>query len=309
MAQSVERATQRIEAFPHGGLSGDLAPRRAPLRRTQGFTQRRHRRVQPVGALAQGGEIPGFPRLFHHRIPRQFQQLSAAQRFAEKLAGHLRQLVRFVENNGIRAGQQFGETGFLHRHVGAEQVMVDDQHIRRQRLAAGLGDEAIAQVRAFLAQTVVDGGSHARPDQRGFRDTADLGDIAVTGAPRPGADAAQLGDLLARTQAPAFLGGLPAIVTEIVAAPLQQRDPRRHFQRLAHHRQIPLKQLILQVAGAGRDDDPQSGQQRGHQISVGLAGAGAGFDDQGAAVSQDRGDRLGHLLLRSTRREPRNQPG
>jgi len=55
--------------------------------------------------------------------------------------------------------------------------------------------------------------------------------------------------------------------------------------------------LILQRAGAGRDDDPLAGQERGDEVGERLAGAGAGLDDQGAFVVESARHRGRHLAL------------
>ena len=103
--------TEATETIP--AESGQI-PENSTVNRRQGF-----------GAAPQFGKIRRVPRLLHHCIPRQFGQLPAAQRAAEKVRGDVRQLVRLVENDGFHARQQLGEPGFPQRQVGAEQVMVN----------------------------------------------------------------------------------------------------------------------------------------------------------------------------------------
>ena len=57
------------------------------------------------------------------------------------------------------------------------------------------------------------------------------------------------------------------------------------------------EQLVLQRLGAGRDDDLAAGEQRRHEVGEGLAGAGAGFGEQGRALGDRLRDRLGHRQL------------
>ncbi len=64
-----------------------------------------------------------------------------------------------------------------------------------------------------------------------------------------------------------------------------------------------MEQLILQRARAGGNDGLEPGQQRRHQIGVGLAGAGAGLCQQYIALLERLGDRPGQAQLRSTWRE------
>ena len=61
-----------------------------------------------------------------------------------------------------------------------------------------------------------------------------------------------------------------------------------------------MKQLILQVLGAGGDNHLAAGQQRRHQVGHRLAGAGAGLQHRHAFGFDRLLDRLRHLdLLRS----------
>ena len=72
-----------------------------------------------------------------------------------------------------------------------------------------------------------------------------------------------------------MLGARDVMVTDVVGAAFEQRDGDRHFERLAHDRDVAVEQLVLQGLGAGRNDDLAARQQRGHEISEGFAGAGA----------------------------------
>ena len=60
-----------------------------------------------------------------------------------------------------------------------------------------------------------------------------------------------------------------------MAASLEQCHRHRRLQRIAHHRQVFLEQLVLQVLRAGGNDHLAARKQRGHQIGEGLASAGA----------------------------------
>ena len=64
-----------------------------------------------------------------------------------------------------------------------------------------------------------------------------------------------------------------------------------------------MVELVLQRAGAGGDDGLQPRQQRRHQVGEGLAGAGAGFGEQHAALLERIGDRGRQVLLRGAWRE------
>ena len=63
------------------------------------------------------------------------------------------------------------------------------------------------------------------------------------------------------------------MVADVIGAALQQRHGHRHFQRIAHRRNVAAEQLVLQRLGAGGDDHLAAGEQGRHQISKGLARA------------------------------------
>ena len=238
-----QRLTQRIEDLDESGdrllhqrLPCRFPPPRPPLRRAQRLAQGQHRLFHDFGPLPQDGKIGGVPRLLHHRIARQFNQLPASERLAKKEAGDLGQLVRFVENERINAGQQFRKAGLLHRHVGKQQMMVDDEHVSRQGLVSRLGEKAVVQMGAALPQTIIGGGSDAGPKRGGFRHGSDFGDVAAPGLAGPPPNAPQFGHLFPRTQPPFLLDGGQPVLAEVVAAALEQRRLHPAVQRPAHHR-------------------------------------------------------------------------
>ena len=54
--------------------------------------------------------------------------------FAEEETRGLRQLVRLVEDDRVAGGQQLGDALVAQHQIGEEQVMVDDHHVRGERL-------------------------------------------------------------------------------------------------------------------------------------------------------------------------------
>ena len=75
-------------------------------------------------------------------------------------------------------------------------------------------------------------------------------------------------------------------------------------QRVPQHGQILEEDLLLEVLGARRDEHALAAEDGGNEIGERLAGAGAGFGEQHAAVGEDVGDGRGHLELGRTRLEP-----
>ena len=88
----------------------------------------------------------------HCQITRQRLQLTARNREAEKVRRDLRQLMRFVDDDRIRARQQVAEALLLQHEVGHQQMMIDDDDVGRLRLAPRLHDVAAIERRAFRAR-------------------------------------------------------------------------------------------------------------------------------------------------------------
>jgi hypothetical protein len=126
---------------------------------------------------------------------------------------------------------------------------------------------------------------------------AELGAIAVLGAPRPLTYARQV-----RRHGGLEVAGRGAVhvetlQTQIVGTPFQQRDADGYRQRITNAGQVPVKQLLLQILGAGGDNHAPARQHSGDQIREGLSGAGARLTDEHATLIEGTGDGCGHLLL------------
>ena len=93
-----------------------------------------------------------------------------------------------------------------------------------------------------------------------------------------------------------------AVMTQVVRSPFKYRHFDRPAERARQFGHVLVEKLVLQIARAGRNGDPDTGQQRGNQVGESLAGTGAGFDQQPPAGSQCSADRQRHFLLRRARR-------
>lgn len=129
------------------------------------------------------------------------------------------------------------------------------------------------------------------------------GHVAELGAPTPGHDALELGDLLGAGKPGFTTRLLGAVLAQIIGASLEQRTAQTDAERGAHARQIAMEELVLQRARAGGDDGLQPGQQRRHQIRIGLARAGTGLGQQHVALFEGLGNGAGQAQLRGTWRE------
>jgi hypothetical protein len=99
--------------------------------------------------------------------------------------------VRFVEHRGIHGGQQLGHAAVAQRHVGKEQVVVDDHQVGRHGFAPGLHHVAGAVLGAVGAQAVVARAGDQRDHGRSFVQPVHLGQVAAARDLRPTFDACQ----------------------------------------------------------------------------------------------------------------------
>ena len=95
---------------------------------------------------------------------------------------------------------------------------------------------------------------------------------------------------------------------QITRTAFEQRRAHRQAQGFDQQRQIPAKQLVLQVFCCRRDQHTLAAHQGRHQIGKGFADAGSCLDHQSAAVLQCSGNRQGHLCLPVTRPKRGQRP-
>ena len=229
-------------------------------------------------------------------IAREVERLPGAELHAEELHAGLVELVRLVEDHDAHRRQQLGHARFAHRQVGEEQMMVDDHHVGRQRLAPREVDVAGLELRALRAQAVVAGRRDERDQRRSLVQPGQLGQVAGAGGLGP------LLDLGQRAQAAALGRGVVArevqpMQTQIAGPALEQRGAHRQLERGDQARQVAAEELVLQGLGGGREQHALAAQQRRHQVREGLADTGAGFDDQLAAGFDRARHRHRHLCL------------
>ena len=204
--------------------------------------------------------------------------------------------MRFVEDDRVRRAEQVTEAVFLQGQIRQQQMVIHDDDVGLDRLAARLDHVALAEIGAAGAEAIVAGRGDLRPQRVGVAKVRHFGEVAGTRGPGPAFDARQRAIASARQALlPAEL--LQPVGAQIVRAALEQRDACRHADGAGHQRQVLVEELVLQGARAGGDEHAPAGEQRGHEIGEGLAGAGAGFDHERRAIFQRERHPAGHGQL------------
>ena len=263
-----------------------------------------------------------------------------ADRNAEVLGGDVLELVRLVQD-GVGVRRDHRAVGTLpHGGIGAEQVVVDDDQVGLGGALPHPRHEALVVARALGADAGFDGGRDLIPERQIFRQVFQLGAVAGVGARGPFADDRQkdrvghrrrpVASRPGRTdadppgvcpgRAPSFAATakrpavdrrlrftgqlIEAVQAQVVGAALHVGGGERHAERRAQRRKVLEENLFLKVLGAGRDQHPLAAEDGGDEIRERLAGAGAGFGEQDAAVlerARDRGRpcRPGRRAVRS----------
>jgi hypothetical protein len=211
----------------------------------RGLLERRHD-VDP------DERVPCVSEALGQRVARELEDLRHGRRLAEERGGGLGQLVRLVEDDGVRGREQIGDAFLAQCEVGEEEMMVDDDDVGIHRRAPRLDDEAAVVVSALRAEARVAGRRHETPDRRVLRHVGEIGAVAGLRDAREPLDRAKARRVLPRRQAAALLGAGEMFVAQVVRAALEQRDGHRRRERGAHERDVLAKELVLQRLRAGR---------------------------------------------------------
>ena len=242
-------------------------------------------------------------------VTRQFHHLRGCDALAEEHARRLRQLMGLVKDHRVARGQQLGGTFVLQHDIGEKQMVIDHHHISLLRIAARRHHVALLVIRAVLAETILPRRCDVLPHAGVFRHALELGTVTRCRRAHALDDDAQILHIVARTQARLRLCTFQMVMAHVVGAAFKQGNRNRGLQRAPHSGDVAVKQLILQILGAGREDHLATGQQRRHQIGDGLAGAGTGLQNGHAFGFDGSLHRLGHLKLARTKFKAGNRLG
>ena len=230
-----------------------------------------------------------------------------ADRKPEVLRGNVFELMRLVDHRVGAGGNHFAEGVLPDRRIGAQEMMIDDHHVRRRGALAHARDEAVVVAGTFAAETGLRRRRHFVPERQILRQILELRAIAGVGPPRPLADDRQK-HVVHRGPA-VFVQLIEAMQAEIVRAPLHVGGGERHVERFAQRRDVLEVDLLLQVLGAGGDEHALPAQDGRDEIRQRLPGAGAGFRQEDAALFEHARHAVGHGRLTVARFVRRHRPG
>jgi hypothetical protein len=179
-AHALQRCNERFRQFGPVDAAGNSRDGRRRLG---------HGALERGESFACRSDCKPEPRQLRQRVTCEQRRLAPREIAAEELRRDLRHLVRLVEDHGFRPRQQLAEALVLHREVGKQQVVVDDDDVCGLGFAAR-SDHVAARVRRT-------GGAEAvlarRRDGRAHRirvaKAPDLGEVACRGFARPAPDA------------------------------------------------------------------------------------------------------------------------
>ena len=241
----------------------------------------RHRDQDAIQLLA--AELLAMRQPSH--IARQILHLAARNRYAEVLPGDVLHLVGFVENHGGIVGDDRAALVFLHREIGEEQMVIDDDQVAFAGLLVHARDEAALELRALLAAAQLAARVHLGPCRAVLRQALDLRAIARFGGLLPGLNDLKIGDLFQSRQHGLFFGIVDLLAAGVVGAALHVAGAQR-AQVFLQERNVLEEKLFLEIFRSRGNDDALPGENRGNQIRQSLAGSRAGFDDQVFLVGQ-----------------------
>src|ERR1700685_1165865 len=180
-------------------------------------------------------------------------------------------------------------------------MMVDDNNIALHRPAVHFRDEAFVPRAALLDDASVGARVDLMPERAGLGQFRQFG--AVSGLRRllPRGDGAIVLNLLQAAQHGLAGQVVELLAAQIVVAPLHVADIQAPLtvgkQRLLQKRNILVKELLLQVLSARRNNHALAGTNYGDKIRERLTRASTRLDDEMTFFFESLLDRLRHLKL------------
>ena len=188
------------------------------------------------------------------------------------------------------------------RRVGAQQVMVDDDDVGRGGALPHPGD--VSSRRSAGTRCRGRCPRSRRPRARTRDPRADPASSARSPVSVRVDHSRMIGRNTSCDRRAGAVGQLIELVeAQIVRAPLHVGGGERDAERVAQRGNVLEVDLFLQVLGAGGDQHAFAAEDGGHEVGERLAGAGARFGEQDAAVLEDARHGRRHLDLSGARLE------
>ena len=201
------------------------------------------------------------------------------ERTAEVLRRDVLELMCLVDHEGWRERDHLAIGTLPHGRVRAEQVVIDDDDVGFGRTLAHAGHEAVVVARAVGAQARVRLGGDVAPERQVLRQFAQFRAVARLGALRPGVNDWEE-NAIARVNQSSRCGcapldpiaiELPAVETQVVRPAFHQRGGERDAERILQRGEVLEEDLLLEILGAGGDEDAVPAEDGGDQIGEGLS--------------------------------------
>ena len=247
--------------------------------------------------LVQAGRQDLLPPRQRVDVAPQILHLVVAHGEPEVLSGDILDVVRFIENHRPIFGNDAAVFLFLHRQIGEEQMVVDDDQVALHRAHVHLRDEAAVELSALRSGAGLAARIELRPGRAPFRQVLDRGPIAAVGAFFPLAQDGKVGDLLQALQDRLLLGIVELLAAQVIRPSLHQTGVDAAREKLLQEGNVFVEKLFLQVLGSGGNHHALAREQRGHQVRQRLPRAGARLDNLVPLFGQRFFHRQGHFEL------------
>jgi hypothetical protein len=176
-------------------------------------------------------------------IAQQDLHLAHRPHLAEELCRGIRDLMRLIQDHGLRARQQIAEALVLEREIGKQQVVIHDHDVGGLRVAPRLEHMAASELGTLLAQAVFTRRGNVRPERRLLRQIGEFRQIARLGGRRPACHPREHAchAALARQQGALLGRKFQSVPAQIVGPSLEQGDLNRQSERLRQQRNVAAK--------------------------------------------------------------------
>ena len=157
--------------------------------------------------------------------------------------------MRFVHDRVVACRNHLAERALPHGGVRAQEMMVDDDHVRFGGALAHLRDETFVVPFALGAEARVRGRRDVVPERHVLRQILQLRAIAGFSLRRPLADDRQEDVVCGGTDAVVDL--IETMETEVIRATFHIGRRKRDAERLPQRGNVFEEDLLLEILGAG----------------------------------------------------------